>query len=254
MNLIELAKYLMDEDAAEDYLIQKGILKNFTQCPYCNSRSIGKIRRGRMKCYKCKKEWHRRKGSFLESRHITYSKFIGFLKLYSEERGITLICHELGINIKHGLEINTAIRSILFVKKHSFNSNKEKVFLWANEDKAIQIEFEFKKLDRTKATGYLELIIKGYKEFGGLYSFLLRSHWKGKKIRYKNLVNSFISYVKMKSVSYRGIHKKNFYEYLFEQVIRFNLRDKNFYEELLKNLRISKVAETTLSHKNDKSE
>ena len=47
MNLIELSKYLQDE---------KGILKRFTECPYCGSDKIGNVSRDRIKCYKCKKE------------------------------------------------------------------------------------------------------------------------------------------------------------------------------------------------------
>lgn len=252
MNIIELAKYLLDEAAAEEYLISKGILKNFTECPYCGSGSIGKIRRSRMKCYKCKKEWHRRKDSFLESRHITYSKFIGLLKLYSDEQGVMSICNELEIERKHGLEIYSAIRSLLFRDK-LHNRNSEKAILWGKDEKHIQIDFVSFSFDETNKKSYLELLITGYKEYGGLYSFLINSQWREKKIRYKNLVNSFISYIKMKSISYRGISKKNYFEYLFEQVIRFNFRDRDFYEVLLENLQISKVAETPPTHKISKN-
>jgi len=88
MILIELSEYLQDEQAAENYLYEKGILKRFTECPYCKSDKIGYISRSRVKCYKCKKEWHKRKASFLEGKQISFSKFIAFLKLYSDEMGI----------------------------------------------------------------------------------------------------------------------------------------------------------------------
>ena len=54
MNLIELSKYLQDEEAAGNYLYEKGILKKYTECPYCKLDMIGNIRRGRVKGYKCK--------------------------------------------------------------------------------------------------------------------------------------------------------------------------------------------------------
>jgi hypothetical protein len=48
MNLIELSYYLQNEEASREYLLQKGILKTFTHCPYCNSEKIGNIRRDRI--------------------------------------------------------------------------------------------------------------------------------------------------------------------------------------------------------------
>ncbi|MGE5621177.1 MAG: hypothetical protein ACM3U0_01255 [archaeon] len=252
MNLIELAKYLLDEAAAEEYLLNKNILKNYTECPYCNSKSIGKIRRGLLKCYKCKREWNRRKGSFLESRHIASSKFIGFLKLYSEEMGVMEICSELEIERKHGLTIFNDTREILLRDKLDYNNKSEKVLLWADKEDKLHIRFIEDECVPPDVKGYLELSFSRYKEFGGLYGFLVKSEWRGIKIRYGNLVNSFISYVKMKVISYRGIHKRYFYEYLVELLIRFNLRDKDFYEVLLENLEFSRVVKTPLSRKSKK--
>jgi transposase len=100
MNLLELSYYHQKEEASKNYLLEKGILKNFTECPYCGSDKIGSIRRDRKRCYKCKKEWHQRKGSFLESRHISYSKFIGFLKLYADDYSLFIISKELIIEYK----------------------------------------------------------------------------------------------------------------------------------------------------------
>jgi hypothetical protein len=66
----------------------------------------------------------------------------------------------------------------------------------------------------------------------------------------ENLVESFLSFIKMRSISYRGISKKNYYEFLGELILRFNNRDDNFFEILLNSLRILKVAETPPSQEN----
>ena len=106
MNLIELSSFLQDESAAQTYLTEKKILREFYVCPFCKSEKIGNIRRDRMRCYKCKKEWHRRKGSFLESRHISYSKFIGLLKLYSSRISILIrLADELSLDRKTVAEL-----------------------------------------------------------------------------------------------------------------------------------------------------
>jgi hypothetical protein len=39
-------------------------------------------------------------GQFLESRHIFYTKFVGFLKLYSDDYGLIDISKELEIDYK----------------------------------------------------------------------------------------------------------------------------------------------------------
>lgn len=158
-----------------------------------------------MKCYKCKKEWHRRKGSFLESRHISYSKFIGFLVLFSKDNGVIQICNELSIDRKNGLLIHSELRKLLF---RNFSYEKvlgEKIAIQVNDNNQIEMQMIDNSME---LKNYLLLEISRYKETGGIYSFLVNSKWIGQKIRNKNLVDSFISYIKMKSISYRGISKK----------------------------------------------
>ncbi len=40
MNLVELTHYTNDEESAETYLRERGILKTFEECPYCQSKRI----------------------------------------------------------------------------------------------------------------------------------------------------------------------------------------------------------------------
>ncbi|MBL1214201.1 MAG: hypothetical protein HND52_12655 [Ignavibacteriae bacterium] len=81
MDLIELSKLLFDEKAVESYLRSIGMLKTFKHCLYCSSESLGRIRRGKIKCYKCTREWNRRKGSLLEGINIDLKKVLLFIKL-----------------------------------------------------------------------------------------------------------------------------------------------------------------------------
>ena len=81
MNLIELSELLLDEKKAEQYLLGLGILKSFTQCEKCGSSHLGRIRRGKIKCYKCKREWNQRKGGILEGVNLELKKVLLFIKL-----------------------------------------------------------------------------------------------------------------------------------------------------------------------------
>jgi hypothetical protein len=88
---------------------------------------------------------------------------------------------------------------------------------------------------------------KRYKEFGNIYSFLNNAEIIGQNFHEVNLLKSFLSFIKMKSISYIGISEKNYWEYLLELIIKFNLRDENYYRNILNLLKISRVAETTQS-------
>ena len=65
MNLIELSSFLQDESAAQTYLKEKQILREFYLCPFCKSDKIGDIRRNRIKCYSAKKNGIEEREAFL---------------------------------------------------------------------------------------------------------------------------------------------------------------------------------------------
>jgi len=75
MELIKLFE-IKDEETAEKYLIEKGILKKFSSCIKCNYPKIYRVRGKKYKCAKCGYEWsvrkdsvlHKDKGIFLEVR------------------------------------------------------------------------------------------------------------------------------------------------------------------------------------------
>lgn len=98
MNLIKLSELLLDESKAEQYLREVGILKTFTACEKCESTKLGRIRRGKYKCYSCKYEWNRRKGSILEGINLNFNKILLFMKLVDYNFSNYKIGKELGIN------------------------------------------------------------------------------------------------------------------------------------------------------------
>jgi transposase len=51
MNLIDLQQYPISEEKSEDYLKAQGILQWYDKCPYCGNTRIGRVRRGKYKCY-----------------------------------------------------------------------------------------------------------------------------------------------------------------------------------------------------------
>jgi len=60
MNLVELLQVTSSEEKAEKFLREKGVLKTFNNCPSCNTKNIGKVRRNFYKCYTYKKACFKR--------------------------------------------------------------------------------------------------------------------------------------------------------------------------------------------------
>ena len=232
MNLIELSSFLQDESAAQTYLKEKQILREFYLCPFCKSEKIGDIRRNRMKCYVCKREWHKRKGSFLESRHISDSKFIALLKLYSLEFNIDQISYELALDRK-------TVAGIIFDVQRKvlpYNNSKinDRIILYP---KGKRIELESYDTELTDIlNNYMIVEFKRYKEFGSIYSFLMDCNRKQKGISKYSVLDSFISFTKMRLISYRGIGINNVLLYLEELVIKFNLIRIDYYSYVVKML------------------
>lgn len=235
MNLLELSKYLLDEEAAEQYLLDNGILKNFVECPYCQSKSIGKIRRGRMKCYKCKKEWHRRKDSFLESRHISYSKFIGMLKLYSYSFGINKIAVELDLDIKSIIDHTSSLRRLVAIEYNSYlDQEHNELYLSTDQYEHIIVLPTLNNTD-TKA----KLLISRIKSADKSFTYNLQLTWIDKAgANHWNSIHRFANYLKFQLLSFRGISFRYFNEYLFELLYRFNHPEEDLYDHILIRLQI----------------
>jgi transposase-like protein len=240
MNLIELSKYLQDEKAAENYLYEKGILKKFTECPYCKSDKIGNIRRGRVKYYKCKKEWHKRSGSILESKHIECGSFVALLKLFSDGIGVTEATFQLELNVKTVIMIYDELAEAI-LNEYSIDSkifSNEEFYIAQIEDSEIQV---LKNLPTAKSKNvtYGKFRMLRTRNLDQSYSFSYEFDWVQAKDRAnKNNINRFLNYLKHNLAIYRGISQKHFQQYFGILLIRYNAQEKDLFNILLKSLKI----------------
>ena len=98
MNLIDLQQYTISEEKAEEYLQAQGILQRFDHCPYCESNRIGRVRRGKYKCYGCRKEWGPRRGSILEGLRVPQVRVLIAIKLFELDTSVREAAHQLGLS------------------------------------------------------------------------------------------------------------------------------------------------------------
>jgi transposase-like protein len=238
MNLIELSKYLQDEQAAEDYLYEKEILKRFTVCPHCGSDKLGHISRGRIKCYKCKKEWHKRKNSILEGRHISSSVFIGIIKLYSDGIGVTKIGTELKLDKKTILEIVPLLRTYI-IDQVVLDQLKEVSEFNIILDSSNKINVQFPTInERTEEDKIAAVVkIKKIRLPDKSFSFEINLVWNdiGMAVEW-NTIHRFASYVNSRLINYRGLSARSSSEYLLELIKRFNIGEKVFFDFLVERM------------------
>ena len=94
MNLIELQQYTISEEKSEEYLKAQGILERFDNCPYCESNRIGRISRGKYKCYGCRKKWGPRRGSILEGLRVPLVRVFINIKFFELDTSVRETAHQ----------------------------------------------------------------------------------------------------------------------------------------------------------------
>lgn len=275
MNLAELAKVVSSEEASEGFLRIKGILRTFDACPFCGSRSPGKVRRQRYKCYRCKREWSVRRESLLEGLRIPLSKFVLALKLFVLEVPVNRAYKELGISY------NTAHKVYGLVRKAIFHCTCEDAHLLKGEVEADESYFGGKRkgkrgrgakgkipvfgilerqgkvrveiVEDVSAESLLRATIKKVKRGSLIYTDRFRSYdglvmygFKHERVDhsqrfsngrvYINGIEGFWSYAKERLLKYHGVGKENFGYYLKELEFRYNNRE-NLDEKVYEALR-----------------
>ena len=110
MNLVELTQYTNDEERAEAYLREHGILKTFEECPHCGSKRINRVRRFKYKCYSCNREWGIRRGSIIEGLRVPFTKFLIAITLFEIDTSVRDASKQLGLAYNTVYNIHSLIR------------------------------------------------------------------------------------------------------------------------------------------------
>lgn len=113
MNLVKLTQYTTDEEKAEEYLREQGILKTFRECPYCLGTMINRVRRFKFKCYSDNREWGVRHDSILEGLRVPFTKFLIAIKLFELDTSVRESSKELGFAFNTVYNIHSLLRKAI---------------------------------------------------------------------------------------------------------------------------------------------
>ena len=114
MEIIEISKIIADEGRTIQYLQEKGLLKKYDECPYCGGKSIGNVRRQKLKCYTCRKEWGIRKGSLLEGLRLPLEKVLMAIKLFELEISALQASKQLKVGYKTIMNLFDLVRKAIY--------------------------------------------------------------------------------------------------------------------------------------------
>jgi transposase len=271
MNLSELAQYIGDEEKAERALLELGILKRYTACPFCGKERIGRVRRTKYKCYHCNREWGVRRGSILEGLKIPFTKFLMVIKLFELDTSVRESAKQLGLAyntvyhlyqiLRHAIIItdsdNGSFSGEIEMDESYFGGRRKgnrgrgaagKVPVFGILERGGKVKVEV--VGDVKGDTLLGLAIKKvkrgsliytdrFRSYNGLisYGFKHRRIDHGKKFAngkvYINGIEGFWSFAKERLMKYHGVDPMKFPLYLKELEFRYNHRDRDLFNDLL---------------------
>ncbi len=250
MNLIDLLAYISDEEKAEKYLREIKILYTYEKCIYCSSSLLGYVRRGKIKCYKCKREWSRRKGSMIENNRLTFTQFVVLLKLYSLKVPTKTISNEL--NLSNAL-VNKIINEVrIKITKNGFSKLLEKInanimgnnriVIYMDINKKLHLDFAIKNKQpqQLNSTVYIGIDISRRKDETGKYYYQMRAFGVNTHLRLDYQLIGIWKEMKLEIEKYNHRNQKYLYYYLCEIVYKFNHRE-NIFVKICENIRVAEI-------------
>ena len=200
---------------------------------------IGHIRRERIRCYECKYEWNIRLGSYLESRHIGLSDFIGCLKLYVDGTTASKVAMELEVSPRLTFQLIKQFRNLLIGETNSDVSYEGEVtFAISDTDGNIQINTV--PNDSRNSGSLLNCSRSIDKDRAFNFNFEYQNLKRKSVLRRIDNIDSmdrFYLYCQENLYKFRGRDVNVLLETLKELAFRYNHRNEDLFEILLGRLR-----------------
>ena len=137
-----LIKHLKNDEDAELFLKNVGLLKTKEKCPYCGSTEYYAIRRNHYKCKSCRREWSKYKGSIFENFRIKPLKFLKILEALSEGTVLKKISKDLNVSYNTVLKVRNLIREHVLKNILNVEEIGETVFIGVNHiNHKINLEY-----------------------------------------------------------------------------------------------------------------
>lgn len=271
MNLIELQQYTVDEEKAEEYLRDQGILRTYDHCPFCQGTRIGRIRRSKFRCYGCRKDWGPRRGSILKGTRVPFTRILVAIKLFELDTSVREAAKQLGLAYNTVYDLFNLFREAIAAtdtdgfslsgeiemdesyfggrrkgKRGRGAAGKIPVFGILERGGKVRVEV----VRDVRGESLVDLAIRKVKRGSLVYTDKFRSYnglisygFRHKRIDhgkrfvngkvYINGIEGFWSFAKERLMKYHGVNPEKFPLYLKELEFRYNHRNRDIYDDVV---------------------
>ena len=272
MNLVELQQYTADEEKAEGYLRSQGILRTYDRCPFCEGTKMGRIRRAKIKCYSCRKEWGPRKGSILDGTRVPFTRILMALKLFELDTSVREAAKQLDLAYNTVYDLFTLFRRAIAAtdtdgfslsgeiemdesyfggrrkgKRGRGDAGKIPVFGILERGGKVRVEIIPDVGGETLLQMAIKKVKRGsliytdkFQSYNGLITYGFRHQRIDHGVRfvngkvYINGIVGFWSFAKERLMKYHGVDPEKFPLYLKELEFRYNHRNHDIYEDVVR--------------------
>lgn len=146
-----------NDDEAEESLKNMGFLNYKKECPYCGSSEVYFVRRNHVKCKKCRKEWSKYRGTFLENIRIKPLLFLRIIEGIAEGRLLKNISEDLKVSYNTVLKVRNRIKEGIIKEVFEIDNPKGFITIGLKADekglnlkiiKDINLNTEYKRVYR----------------------------------------------------------------------------------------------------------
>jgi len=270
MNLPDLIHICGTEESAFQYLFSRK--RELPSCPSCNYMQFYFMRRNRLRCARCRRDFHPFQGTPLATMRIPYTSWLLLIKLFELE----VSARKAGLQT--GVSYPTALRAFDTIRRAIVTHLSREDELLKGEIEADEAYFGGKRKGRRGRGSRNKTIVFGILEREGKVSvsivtdasaeslmqetvkkvrrgsIVYTDKWRGYNSlmfcgyrhlnidhRYKfkrgkvyiNGVEGFWSFAKEKLIKHHGISKEKFLLYIKEMEWRYNNRDQELFDLLV---------------------
>ncbi len=271
MNFIELQQYTINEEKAEEYLRTQGILKSYDHCPICGGSRLGRIRRGKYKCYDCRREWGIRRGSILSKTRIPLTRILLAIKFFELDTSVREAAKQLDLAYNTVYDLFNIFRlGIAATNNENFSlsgeiemdesyfggrrkgkrgrgaAGKIPVFGILERGGKVRVEVVQDVAGETLLELAIQKVKRGsliytdkFRSYNGLISYGFRHRRIDHGVRfvngkvYINGIEGFWSFAKERLQKFHGVDAQKFPLYLKELEFRYNHRNDDLYDVLV---------------------
>jgi len=272
MRIDEFAKLISDERETMDFLYKRKKSISKVKCPFCRSKKFYLMKRKRVRCKECRKDFDFLKETYFGKVRISYSKWLTIIKLFELEVSARKASRQSGLSYPTTLKsydtIRHCITRVLSKKDKKLKGkieadeayfggrrkgmrgrgSRNKVIVFGILERNGRVKVSI--VDDASSQSLMKESVKKIRRGSIVYTDKWRGYdslmfcgykhlqidhaykFKQDKV-YINGIEGFWSFAKERLIKHHGVSPRKFLYYIKEQEWRYNNRGKDLFSLLV---------------------